>query len=130
VLKRPKQLSTIIEWVVDVIIVGVLAAITIPRAPGNYQIGAAMSELATIKNALGMYQAENDTSAYPPTSSITSHADLIETLSPYISLPEKRQAAWLFLSYTSAYSDTFVLVGRAKDFKLTRLVVTPTVIDR
>lgn len=126
--KRPMKRSTIIEWTIDGIIICVLAVFTLPRIPGNYQVGAAMAELATVKNGLGMYQAENDSSSYPLASSITNHADLIKTLEVYLGMPDAKHAAWRFLSYSRVNRDSFVLVGRAKDFKLTRVTVTPRAI--
>ena len=90
------------------------------------KIDAAKAELATVKTALGMYQAEDDYASYPSNQMISSHSDLIRILSPYVRLPDPPNASWTFVSYTSAMRDTFVLKGRAKDRKGTLLIVTPT----
>lgn len=92
------------------------------------KIGAAKAELATVRNGLGMYQAENDTSAYPGAAMVTSHQDLIDILSPYIRMPEPQDASWTFSSYARAREDTFVLRARALDKARTWITVTPMVI--
>jgi len=91
------------------------------------RIGAAKAELATIRNGLGMYQAESDISAYPGASDMTSYQAIREILSPYLRLPETEDdAAWTFVSYARAMRDTFVLKGRARDSARTVITVTPT----
>lgn len=92
------------------------------------RIGAAQAELATIKNGLGMFQAESDVSAYPTSDSINSYGDIRRLLSPYIRLRAEGQMSFLFSSYTSAMPDTFVLKAIAKDRNRTIITVTPTVI--
>jgi type II secretion system protein G len=132
VLKRNDKGFTLIELLIVIVIIGILAAVAIPNFQGvsdKARIAAAKSELATIKNALGMYQAENDSAAYPPasgTGAITSHATLISALDAYISLPSEADAKWDFVSYARATKDTFVLVGKAMDRSSTQITVTPT----
>ena len=92
------------------------------------RIGAAKAELATVRNGLGMYQAENDTSAYPGAAMVTSHRDLIDILLPYIRMPEPQDASWTFVSYARARPDTFALRAKAKDTARTLITVTSVVI--
>ena len=92
------------------------------------RIGAAQAELATIKNGLGMFQAESDVSAYPSSDSISSYSDIRRILSLYLRLPSEDRVSFAFVSYTSAKPDTFVLIAKAKDRSQTTIIVTPTVI--
>ncbi|MFC1544435.1 hypothetical protein ACFL4Y_04190 [Gemmatimonadota bacterium] len=92
------------------------------------RIGAAKAELATIKQGLGMFQAESDDSAYPGTADISSYADLRNTVSPYVRIARGEDAAYTFVAYTSAKPDTFVLLAKARDSARTLITVTPTVI--
>jgi len=132
VLKRNDKGFTLIELLIVIVIIGILAAVAIPNFQGvsdKARVAAAQSELATIKNALGMYQAENDSAAYPSNSTISSHATLVSALAPYISLPSAGEASWTWVSYNSASKDTFVLTAKAKDRKSTQLLVTPNEIS-
>jgi hypothetical protein len=95
-------------------------------ASDRARIGAARAELATVKNGLGMYQAESDDAAYPPSSAITRYDDLRDLLSPYFRMPDMQDAAWSFVSYARAKPDTFVLTGKARDSRHTLVRVTPT----
>ena len=48
-------------------------------------VNAAKVELTAVRTGLDAYLAEHD--SYPATSMISSHNELIQVLSPYISLP-------------------------------------------
>jgi type II secretion system protein G len=131
VLKRNEKGFTLIELLIVIVIIGILAAVAIPRFQGvsdKAKIGAAQAELATIKNGLGMYQAENDSSSYPTAAQVTSHATLASVLSAYVQIPNATDASWVFSSYARANKDTFVLKATAKDRNSTIVTVTPTVI--
>ncbi len=129
--KRNEQGFTLIELLIVIVIIGILAAVAIPRFQGvsdKAKIGAAQAELATVKQGLGMYQAENDTSAFPESATISSHADLLLAIGTYVQVANATDASWTFTSYTSATTDTFVLLAKAKDRNRTTITVTPTII--
>ena len=130
-LKRNEQGFTLIELLIVIVIIGILAAVAIPRFQGvsdKAKVGAAKAELANVKQGLGMYQAENDTSAYPASGDISSFTDLYDAIAPYVQISNATDASWNFESYTSATPDTFVLVAKAKDRNRTSITVTPTTI--
>ncbi len=128
---RNQKGFTLIELLIVIVIIGILAAVAIPRFQGvsdKAKIGAAKAEMATIKNLLGMYQAENDTSAFPAAADVASHANLVTILAPYGAIPAAGEASWTFVSYARATEDTFVLKGKADDRNRTVITVTPTVV--
>jgi len=93
------------------------------------RIGQAKADLAAVKQGLDMYQAENESSAYPMSASVNSYEDLRNVISSYVRLPFRAEdVAFTFASYTSAHPDTFVLTARAKDSNRTVITLTPTVI--
>jgi hypothetical protein len=94
------------------------------------KVGAAMAELATVKQGLGMFQAESDDSAYPRTAQVNSYEDLKGITSPYIRIAGSEDAAWHFVSYASASPGEFLLVARANDRERTIIHVTPEDIVR
>ena len=130
-LKRNESGFTLIELLIVIVIIGILAAVAIPRFQGvsdKAKIGAAKAELATVKQGLGMYQAENDTSAYPASGDIGTHADLVSIIGTYVQIANATDASFTFNTYVSASTDTFVLTAKAKDRNRTLITVTPTTI--
>ena len=125
-MKRNEQGFTLIELLIVIVIIGILAAVAIPRFQGvadKARIGSAKAELQQIGTLIGMYQAENDTAAYPEAASVTSYAELTTVLAPYGAVPEEN--AFTFVSYASATADTFVVTVKAKDRQRTTLTLSP-----
>jgi len=84
-----RRAFTLIEIMLVVIIIGVLAAMVVPRFAGRTEqakIARAASDIAAIGLALDLY--ELDLGQYP-----TSLAELVST-SPPSSLPQQQQAQW------------------------------------
>ena len=128
---RNQKGFTLIELLIVIVIIGILAAVAIPRFQGvsdKAKISAAKAEMVTIRNLIGMYQAENDTSAYPAAADVADHAALVTLLAVYGGIPAAAEAQWTFESYARATEDTFVLKGKANDRSRTIITVTPTVI--
>jgi len=124
---RNEKGFTLIELLIVIVIIGILAAVAIPRFQGvadKARIGAAEAELATVKQGLGMYQAENDSSSFPVT--ISDHAGLMAAISGFVQIAGVTDAAFVFVSYARATRDTFVLKAQAKDRNATVVTVTPT----
>lgn len=130
-MKRNEKGFTLIELLIVIVIIGILAAVAIPRFQGvsdKAKIGAAKAELSHVRTLLTSYQAENDTSRYPETATITTHAELVTVCRPYGSVSSAADAAYTFLTYASTVSDTFVLTAKAKDRNRTVLTMTPITI--
>ena len=89
-------------------------------------IDLAREELNLIRNGLAMYQAENDTSAYPRSADIISHQRLLDAMAGYVDLPATpRESAFSYVSYISPAPDTFVLMVKARDDDRTAICATP-----
>ena len=128
---RNQKGFTLIELLIVIVIIGILAAVAIPRFQGvsdKAKISAAKAEMTTVRSLIGMYQAENDTSAYPAAADAANHAALVTLLAPYGGIPAATEAQWTWVSYERATEDTFVLKGKADDRDRTVITVTPTVI--
>ena len=89
-------------------------------------VEAAMAEMRVVRNGLGMYQADHDSSHYPETEMIRSYRMLVQVLSPYVQLLSETEASWAYEVYYSRKPDTFVLVGYAYDKKWTEIRAEPT----
>lgn len=65
---RNRSGFTLIELLVVIVILGILAAVIVPRFMGKTEqakVGAAQTQIASFKTALELYNA--DTGSYPPT---------------------------------------------------------------
>lgn len=80
---KSRQGFTMIELVVVVLIVGIMAAIAVPRMSANATTAkqnSAKQSLATVRNAIELYKADN--SSYPP-----DNTTLVTVLKPYLKGP-------------------------------------------
>ena len=124
---RSESGVTLIELLLVLVIVGILAAVAIPRFNNMInrgKVSAAEQEVKHATNGLWYYKTENDSLSFPASSMITSYDDLLEIIRPYVgSLPPAGNARFTFISYTGADS-TFSLVVRARDQNRTQITAT------
>lgn len=118
---------TLVELMIVIVIIGILAAIAIPRfigAQDRARINAAKSELNSVRQALSLY--EMDYATYP--ASATDWSDLKNQLvdpntgQPYVVLPDNPN--FDFVSYTGD-ANTYTLIVQAHDNASTQLTATP-----
>ncbi len=88
------------------------------------RLDGAKAELTVVRQALVIYRSTHVSSAYPLSSEITNHMELVRILAPYALLFNPPEASWTFVSYTSAHPDTFVLRAKVRDRQQTNIVVT------
>jgi type II secretion system protein G len=94
---------TLIELLVVIVIIGILAAVAIPRFMGaqdRARIGAARADLDQFRQALGMY--EIDHSDYPGAMTLANAPTTLVDLNsnPYMSLPTGQNFAVGSFTYT------------------------------
>ncbi len=118
---------TLVELMIVVVIIGILAAIAIPRfvnAQNRAKIAAAKADVNSIRQALALYEMDHGT--FPPTKN--SWKDLRALLDDYISsLPDSTNPQnFTFVSYTQKNGGTsYELKVKAKDANQTEIVATP-----
>ena len=117
---------TLVELMIVVVIIGILAAIAIPRFVGaqdRAKVAAAKAEVNAIRQALAMY--EMDHGRFP--ASTSDWGTLHDLLIQYVSTLPDNPTNFDFQSYTSADpGTTYTLVVKAKDSKTTTITATPS----
>ena len=102
--KKAQKGFTLIELLVVIVIIGILAAVAVPRFMGaqdRARIGAARADLDQFRQALGMYEIDN--ADYPAAGQATAAGLAAVLIDPqgnaYMSLPSGNN----FADFTYAY---------------------------
>ncbi len=118
---------TLIELLIVIAILGVIAAVSVPKLAGELdksKRNAAKADAASIRSAMERFKFDSSTSSYPSTGAISSYDSLKNTLSGYVGLPAASAAGFTFGSYTTP-SGSYVLMVYARDGATTAITVSP-----
>ncbi len=107
--RKAQKGFTLIELLVVIVIIGILAAVAVPRFMGaqdRARVGAARADLNQFRQALGMY--EIDYADYPAALALaTAPATLVDPNGdPYMSLPAGNNFAAFTYTYDGASTPT------------------------
>ncbi len=120
---------TLVELMIVIVIIGILAAIAIPRfigAQDRARISAAKAQLNSLRQALALY--EMDHSAYP--TSTTDWDALVADLSGYVALPKWDELKDKVFEdgtfdFTNVNDTSYTITVNATDNNHTQLTATP-----
>ncbi len=120
---------TLVELMIVIVIIGILAAIAIPRfigAQDRARISAAKAQLNSVRQALALY--EMDHSAYP--ASTNDWDALIANLTDYVALPKWDELKDKVFedgsfSFTNVNDTSYTITVNATDNDHTTLTATP-----